>query len=417
MSRINTNVSSIIAQRILTMQNNALNQSLERLSTGLRINKGKDDPAGLIASERMRSEMSAIQAAQSNVGRAINIVAVAESGLSEVAALMNDLEELVDLTANEAAITDEEVLANQLEIDAILESINRIASTTELQGLKPLNGAMAYTTSGVNASQIAGMQIKATRIPHGQSRAVDINVVSPASTAVVTYNGGDITGSTRTIEVAGELGRETFTFASGTTVADIASAINQSVNMTGVSATTSTGAVIFNSTDYGSSQFVKVRLLSGSTFAMVGGTTEDFGNDVTVQIDGMNSVGDGLKVTLRTESLNLDLTLTAGMATQTAVAASFDITGGGARFAITPDLALGSMAMLGIDAVTTTSLGDSNTGLLYTLGTGGDNALSQRNFHATMPRRSSGWRPRRWPACAVDWEPSSGTRSIRRWSR
>ncbi|HQL53540.1 MAG TPA: flagellin, partial [Phycisphaerae bacterium] len=59
MSRINTNVSSIIAQRILTTQNTRLNQSLQRLSTGLRINSGKDDPAGLIASETLRAEKNA----------------------------------------------------------------------------------------------------------------------------------------------------------------------------------------------------------------------------------------------------------------------------------------------------------------------------------------------------------------------
>jgi len=126
MSRINTNVSSIIAQRILTTQNTRLNQSLQRLSTGLRINSGKDDPAGLIASETLRAEKNAVQAAQTNVARAVNVVAVAESGLSEITTLLTDLEDLVDRSSNETGISDDERVANQQEIDLILDSINRI---------------------------------------------------------------------------------------------------------------------------------------------------------------------------------------------------------------------------------------------------------------------------------------------------
>lgn len=380
MSRINTNVSSIIAQRILTRQNNALTLSLERLSTGMRINRGKDDPAGLIASERMRAEMAAVEAAQYNIMRATQMVAVAESGLTEISNLMNDLEELIDLSANDAAVTDDEIAANQLEIDAILESINRIANTTELQGKKLLNGDLAYRTSGVKVSQIAGLRINSARIGDSPPRSVNIDVVQTASTAFLTYTGGDVTGSTRTVEVVGNLGREIFSFASGTSVTNIASAINQSVMVTGVSAVASTAGVQLFSTEYGSDQFVRVRLLSGSSFAMSGNQYEDYGGDVVARINGMTSNGDGLKVSLRTSSLALDAILTVDMATQTATTASFDITGGGAAFAITPQLDQASMGMLGIDSVATTSLGDNNTGLLYTLATGQANALREGNY-------------------------------------
>ncbi|MEX0884969.1 MAG: flagellin, partial [Phycisphaeraceae bacterium] len=78
MTQINTNVSSMIAQRVLGQQNQALNQSLERLSTGLRINRGADDPAGLIASENLRSEKVSIDAAIGNAERADQVVNVAE---------------------------------------------------------------------------------------------------------------------------------------------------------------------------------------------------------------------------------------------------------------------------------------------------------------------------------------------------
>ena len=74
MSRINTNVSSILGQRVLGQNNASLGVSLQRLSTGLRINRGKDDPAGLIASENLRSEKAALTAAISNSERADQVI-------------------------------------------------------------------------------------------------------------------------------------------------------------------------------------------------------------------------------------------------------------------------------------------------------------------------------------------------------
>ena len=74
MSRINTNVSSLIAQRVLRHNNDSLNKSLERLSTGLKINKGADNPAGLIASENLRSEITGINQAVDNSQRASNVI-------------------------------------------------------------------------------------------------------------------------------------------------------------------------------------------------------------------------------------------------------------------------------------------------------------------------------------------------------
>ena len=88
MSRINTNVQSLIGQRVLGGNNKTLNTSLERLSTGLRINRGKDDPAGLIASENLRSEKASITAAIGNAERADQVVNIAEGGLQEINSLL-----------------------------------------------------------------------------------------------------------------------------------------------------------------------------------------------------------------------------------------------------------------------------------------------------------------------------------------
>ena len=90
MSRINTNVSSLIAVRVLNTNQASLQTSLERLSTGYRINSGKDDPAGLIASENLLAEQKSTETAISNAQRADNIIGTAEGGapLSEVSNLL-----------------------------------------------------------------------------------------------------------------------------------------------------------------------------------------------------------------------------------------------------------------------------------------------------------------------------------------
>ena len=99
MSRINTNVSSLLAQRILGQQNHSLTKSLERLSTGFRINRGADDPAGLIASEKLRSEKASISAAIGNAERADQVVNIAEGGLQEINSLLLEVQSLVTSTA------------------------------------------------------------------------------------------------------------------------------------------------------------------------------------------------------------------------------------------------------------------------------------------------------------------------------
>ncbi|MEM9884143.1 MAG: flagellin, partial [Planctomycetota bacterium] len=130
MSRINTNVTSLLGQRILTQQNKSLNTSLERLSTGLRINRGGDDPAGLIASEALRSQKASITSAIGNAERAEQVVNVAEGGLQEVNNLLLEVQALVGQSANDAGLSLEEKEANQLQIDSILQTIDRISETT-----------------------------------------------------------------------------------------------------------------------------------------------------------------------------------------------------------------------------------------------------------------------------------------------
>src|SRR5689334_19215841 len=159
MARINTNVSSLVAQRGLQQSQKGLNETLQRLSSGLRINRGADDPAGLIASEGLRSEISGISQAIDNSSRASNVISTAEGALGEVAALLLNVKDLIVEAANSGALSPDEIAANQLQVDSAVESITRISNTTTFAGLHLLNGSLDYITSGVDNTALEGVHV------------------------------------------------------------------------------------------------------------------------------------------------------------------------------------------------------------------------------------------------------------------
>jgi len=103
-TRINTNIPAITASRYLQINSNALARSLQRLTTGLRINRGADDPSGLIVSELLRADMASLGQAIDNSQRAINIVATAEGALNEVSVMLASIRELVVEAASSGRI-------------------------------------------------------------------------------------------------------------------------------------------------------------------------------------------------------------------------------------------------------------------------------------------------------------------------
>ena len=113
MSRINTNVASLIAQNNLQRANQDLTVSLQRLSTGLAISRGADNPAGLLVSARLRTEISGITQAIDNAERASNVIATTEAALNEVSHLLASIKGLAVEAANTGAFSDAEIEANQ----------------------------------------------------------------------------------------------------------------------------------------------------------------------------------------------------------------------------------------------------------------------------------------------------------------
>lgn len=194
MTRINTNVSSLVAQNRLQSSNNDLQVSLTRLSTGLRINSGADDPAGLIASEALRSEITSLGKAVSNTRRASQIISTADSALGQVSSLLNDIRGLVVEAANSGALSDEEVAANQLQIDSSLEAINRIAQTTTFQGRKLLDGSLDFISTASSVSTIRDANIDQANL--GAAGQIDVEVVISTAATQASVTAGTAAFST-----------------------------------------------------------------------------------------------------------------------------------------------------------------------------------------------------------------------------
>lgn len=164
MARINTNVSALVAQQGLANSQAQLNTALQRLSTGLQINSGKDDPAGLIVSNELQSEIAGINQGVKNSTQANNVIATAEGSLSEVSSLLLDIKSLVVESANTGAESSSQIAANQLQIDSAVQSITRIASSTTFAGQHLIDGSLDYVTSGVDTSSIKALSISQANI-------------------------------------------------------------------------------------------------------------------------------------------------------------------------------------------------------------------------------------------------------------
>jgi flagellin len=381
MSVINTNVSSLIAQNALAQNNQALSTSLERLSTGLQINTGADSPSGLIAVESFDQENTGLEAAINNAGQASNVVGTAEGGLSEVSNLLTQLQGLVSQAADTGALSNGQVAADQLQVDSILNTINRIAGNTTFNGTQLLNGNLDYVTSGLKTSALQNLEIDSALVPPTGALTVNVDVTASAKTAVLTSTQTVVKGSAVTLEVNGNLGSVQLSFAVGTSGIAIASAINAVEDQTGVTASAAVSgsdskSLSLTSADYGSSQFVSVKAASGTyDFA----ETSAKGTDAVVNVNNSQANVDGLHVTYRTQGLDLEFDLATGLNSK-GKTESFAITGGGANFALGPEVNDAGRVSIGISNVSTASLGDATIGYLDSLGTGGNNSLSSTNL-------------------------------------
>jgi flagellin len=384
MTRINTNVASLVAMSDLFKSNQSMETSLQRLSSGLRINTAKDDPAGLIISEMLRSEMTSISQAIDNTERASNVIATAEGALNEVSSLLNDVRDLVVEAASTGSLTAEEIDANQLQIDSAVESITRIANSTTFGGTQLLNGNLDFQIA--EQADVAG-EVAKTRVfdaSFGSASHVDMAYDLSAKAAEGQVDIVHADGSAYTLEVTGNKGSMTFSFAAASNatsmVDQIVSAVNAATDVTGVTATDGAATAEFLSEKVGSDQFVSVRVVSGTTPQSIGGTAgatsgTDKGTDVAGTVNGQSFVGKGDVATVNNGNIKAEITFDSAT-----YAANSDgtlrISGGGAKFQIGQEINSNGQVRLGIQSITASNLGGGTApGVLSSIVTGGTNSL------------------------------------------
>lgn len=137
--RINTNIQSLLAQRALRINKESQDRSMEKLSSGSRINRAGDDAAGLAISEKLKSDIRSMKQATRNANDGISLIQVAEGGMTEVGNILSRMRELSIQGASDT-MGDKERLVINKEIQALKSEINRIASGIEFNGTKLLNG-------------------------------------------------------------------------------------------------------------------------------------------------------------------------------------------------------------------------------------------------------------------------------------
>ncbi len=284
MTRINTNVGSLVGRNNLQRANASLSQSLTRLSTGLRINTGADDPAGLIASENLRSDITSIERAIGNTDRANQVIATADSALGQVSSLLNDIRGLVTESANAGALSEEQISANQLQVDSSLEALNRIAQTTTFQGRRLLDGSLDFLTSpGANSTNLSNLQIDQANLGANGQTSVDVNVSAAATQATVEV--GNLPDVTPTANASVDFSVETTAAVAATGQATF-EPITQD-------ATQGTATVAINSLATGAISFAgqNINITASGTGAFTGTTGNAAITTIAIDVDSNASAG------------------------------------------------------------------------------------------------------------------------------
>ncbi|MEO8005073.1 MAG: flagellin, partial [Betaproteobacteria bacterium] len=291
---INTNVASLNAQRNLNVSQNALATSLQRLSSGLRINSAKDDAAGLAISERFTSQINGLDQAQRNANDGVSLAQTAEGALGTSGDLLQRIRTLAVQSANASNSASDRQAINA-EVTQLTAELDRVSQTAEFNGLKLLDGSFGSATFQVGAN--ANQTITATTGNFRTNQYGNYRIGALAATAASPL--GDLTaGSTAnaitsnaaaasrvvggTIIINGSAGSATVTAAAGATAKTVAALINAQTANTGVSSTAQTQ---FDLTALTASASYSLNITSNNTTAV----TLAFTVGATVNADGLSA--------------------------------------------------------------------------------------------------------------------------------
>ncbi len=369
MTRINTNLAAINSLRNLQLSHGQLNKSLERLSSGFRVSRASDDPAGLVISEKLRAQMASLRQAVDNSERSQNMIATAEAALDEVSHLLVSMKELALEAANDGALSAEEVAANQAQVDSAIESINRISNSTKFAGKRLLNGSVDYVTSGVAAS-IQELNLFGASFGTNSQLAVTLKMTQSARYGTISRVGkGTSAGSSITLQVTGNKGTEVITLGASTANSGIQAAINAVRDSTGVSALQSTNLIVFYSTSLGLEQFASVKDLDRDGNGTLFVNQRSVGRNAAGTINGAQAAAKGAELSVSTNALKARLTLKAGL-NKNVVTSTFYIKSGGLHFQLGDTTVSSEKQPVGIQQVHSINLGDGSVGFLNQIATG-----------------------------------------------
>ena len=179
--RIQHNIAALNSYRNLTGNNNAVSKNLEKLSSGYRINRAGDDAAGLAISEKMRAQITGLNTAQKNAQDGVSLVQTAEGALTEVHSMLNRMVELADQSANGTYDNPVDRANLQKEIASLKDEIDRIADSTNFNGINLLDGSLSTSTTttlnGKAATNKAAVDLKFTFADQFKGNNINVNLV------------------------------------------------------------------------------------------------------------------------------------------------------------------------------------------------------------------------------------------------
>ncbi len=345
--RVHNNATSLLLINNLSKQTKIASQASERIASGFRINSSADDPAGLVFANNLRSQYLSLEQAVTNAQFASGHLDTATSALDEARTLLDGVRTNLLAVLNDPS----QAAVLQDSVDAAIDSIGNIASTTRFNNKYLLNGSTGYSVTGRNAGadiQIrrAVFQLSSNQVQFAP-RVTSAVVISRASQAnrFITAGATVNAASTITVRITGSLGSKDITVVSNTTTAAYRAAVNSFRDFTGVYAS---GNRLF-SDDFGSTAAVSVAVVTGQSYGVASSVGTDFGRDITGTINGLLAQGRGTSLTLNTAGLALTYTFSS----RTAPAAfdQFSIFPGGLKFQIGDQPTGNDLVQFGVESI------------------------------------------------------------------
>ena len=299
--RIQHNIAALNSYRNLTNNNSAVSKNLEKLSSGYRINRAGDDAAGLAISEKMRAQITGLNTAQKNAQDGVSLVQTAEGALTEVHSMLNRMVELADQSANGTYDNAVDRANLQKEINSLQDEIDRIADSTNFNGINLLDGSLSTSTTSTisgtadTATKKAGVDLKFTF--GGQFNGNTVNVTlthgDTGDKAVVNANGAitltvDASKNYTADDIKGILANADISAIKDTDKQAEMSDLLKTVSVVGSGVEGVTGSTAFAATAG------KTTGPAGKTLTLqIGDTSADF-NQMTVSVGDMHTKALGI---------------------------------------------------------------------------------------------------------------------------